>query len=101
MSVNRLALGAAGILMLLGMATPALAGHGHGGGNAFGFGKAKKHGAGHHFGASGKAHGNKHGQVRGLERANDVAGAHGQRGRTNAAGRQSENGSSHSDSDSE
>jgi hypothetical protein len=45
--------------MLLGVATPALAGHGHGSGNAFGFGNAEKHGGGHHFGTSGKPHSNK------------------------------------------
>ncbi len=101
MRVNRFALAAAGISMLLWLATPAVAGHGHGGGNAFGLGKAEKHGGGHHFGTSGKPHGNKHGQLRGLGRANEVAGPHGQQGRTNAAAHQSGDDSSHGDSDSE
>ncbi len=101
MSVNRLALAAAGISMLLGVATPALAGHGHGSGNAFGFGNAEKHGGGHHFGTSGKPHSNKHGELRGLRRADEAAGPHGQQGRTNAAARQSDKGSSQSGSDSD
>jgi hypothetical protein len=102
MSMNRLALAAAGISMLLWVATPALAGHGHGSGNAFASGNAEKHGLGHHFGTSGKPHSNKHGALRGLDRANDVAGSHGQQGRTNAAAHQSEDGSSHrSSADSE
>jgi hypothetical protein len=88
--------------MLLWVAAPALAGHGHGSGNAFGLGNAEKHGVGHHFGTSGKPHSNKHGELRGLGRANDVAGSHGQQGRSNAAAHQSDHGSSHqSDADSE
>lgn len=96
MLTNRLALKAAGILMLLSMAaTPAMAGHGQRGGNAFG--NSKKHSGGHHFGTSGKPHANKHGALRGLQRANEVAGSHGQKGRDNAAAHKS----SHGDSDSE
>ncbi len=101
MNVNRLALAAAGILMLLWVAIPALAGHSDGSGNALGFGNAEKHDVGHHFGTSGKPHSNKHGQLRGLGRANEVAGRHGRRGRTNAAAHQSDDGHSHRDSDSE
>lgn len=108
MKVSKFALAAAGVSMLLWAATPALAGHGHGGGmsfgfgnaekhgggNPFGFGKAEKHGGGHHVGNSGNPHGNKHGQLRGLERANEVADSHGQQGRDNAAAHRSEGGSS-------
>ncbi len=101
MDVNKLALTAAGVSMLLWVATPVLAGHGHGGGNAFGFGNTEKHGGGHHSGTAGKPHSNKHGETRGLERANDVAGPHGQQGRANATTHQSNTGSSDSDSDSE
>ena len=90
MGANKLALAAAGVSMLLWVATPVLAGHGHGGGNAFGFGDAK-HVGGHHFGTAGKPHSNKHGKDRGLDRANDVAGEHGQHGRANATTHQSDN----------
>jgi hypothetical protein len=91
MCANKLALAAAGVSMLLWAATPALAGHGHGGGNAFGFGDTAKHVGGSHSGAAGKPHSNKHGKDRGLDRANDVAGEHGQQGRANAATHQSDN----------
>jgi len=91
MCTNKLVLAAAGISMVLWMATPALAGHGHGGGNAFGIGNSEKHGGGHHFGTTGKPHSNKHGKDRGLDRANDVAGEHGQQGRANATTHQSDN----------
>jgi len=77
--------------MLLWAATPVLAGHGHGGGNAFGFGDTAKHVGGHHSGTTGKPHSNKHGKDRGLDRANDVAGEHGQQGRANATTHQSDN----------
>ncbi len=106
MRIVRLAAGAAGFLMLLSMAAaPALAGHGNGKDNAFGHGKSgkhssAKHGHGHHagtWGNSDNAHSNKHGEERGLSRANDVAGAHGEKGRNNAAAHHS----SHGDSDSE
>jgi hypothetical protein len=111
MGVNKLGLAAAGISMLLWIATPVLAAHGHGGGNAFSFGSAEKHGGhhfktdkhsdGHHFETTDNPHSNKHGKDRGLDRANDVAGPHGQQGRANAATHQSNNGSPDSDSDSE
>lgn len=102
MSGNRLALGSATLLAAVLMATPALAGHGHGGGHASGFGNAEKHGEGHPSGSSSwETHGNKHGEVRSLERANDVAGAHGEKGRTGAATHQSEHGHSHGDSGTE
>lgn len=47
MGANKVALAAAGVSMLLWVATPVLAGHGHGGGNAFGFGDTAKHVGGH------------------------------------------------------
>jgi len=90
MSANKLALAAAGVSMLLWVATPVLAGHNHGGGNAFGFGNTERNGGGHHFGTTGKPHSNKHGKDRGLDRANDVAGEHGQQGRANASTHQSD-----------
>ena len=61
MGANKLVLAAAGVSMLLWVATPVLAGRGHGGGNVFGFGDTEKHSAGHHFGTTGKPHTNKHG----------------------------------------
>ncbi len=90
MRTNRLVLAAAGVSMLLWMASPVLAGHGHGG-NSFGFGDTEKHGGGHLFGTTGKPHSNKHGKDRGLDRANDVAGEHGQQGRANATTHKSDN----------
>jgi len=100
MSANKLALAAAVLSMLLWVAAPVLAGNNHGGGNAFDFGNTEKHGGGHHFGTKGKPHSNKHGKDRGLDRANDVAGEHGEQGRSNAATHQSDNDSG-SDSESE
>lgn len=111
MKSGKLVAVAAGLSMVLWVATPALAGHGNGRGNAFGFGKSEKHGGGHAFGKAEKhggehkygdplnQHGNKHGQYRGLERANEVAGAHGQEGRNDAAAHQSDSGSSHGNHD--
>lgn len=111
MRANRFVLVAAGLSMLLWTATPALAGHGHGGGNlfglgdaeghggghAFGFGRVEKHGGDRHFGNSDNPHGNKHGQLRGLERPNKVAGEHGKWGRNNAGAHHSEHDSSRGD----
>jgi hypothetical protein len=91
MGANKLVLAAAWVSMLLWAATPVLAGHGHGGGNAFGLGDTAKHVGGHHSGTAGKPHSNKHGKDRGLDRANDVAGEHGQQGRANATTHQSDN----------
>ena len=91
MGASKLVLAAAGVSMLLWVATPVLAGHGHGGGNAFGFGDTAKHSGGHRFGTTGKPHSNKHGKDRGLDRANDVAGEHGRQGRANATTHQSDN----------
>lgn len=101
MNTNRLALGSAAFLTLLLIATPALAGHGHGGGHAFGFGSMEKRGGEHHFGSLEDTHGNKHGELRALDRANDVADLHGQKGRTGAAAHQSDHGHAHGDSDNE
>jgi hypothetical protein len=123
----KLVAAAVGLSMVLWGATPAFAGHGHGEYNAFafgkggkhgggrefgfgkggkhggrhefGFGRADKHGGGHHYGYSGNSHGNKHGEYRGFERANEVAGPHGQRGRDNAAFRHSEGHSYHGNHD--
>ena len=90
MSTRNLALVSAGISMLLWVATPAVAGHRHDGGKALGFGSTVKHGSGHHFGTTGKRQGNKQDKDRGLDRANDVAGEHGQQGRANAVTHQSD-----------
>jgi hypothetical protein len=99
MKLSKLVVAAAGLSMVVWGATPAFAGHGHGHDNAFAFGKAENHGGGQHFEDSGNSHGNKHGEYRSLERANDVAGTHGQKGRNGAASHQSEGGSSHGNHD--
>jgi len=91
MSANKLALTAAAVSTLLWMATPVMAGHSHGKGNAFGLADAGKRSGGHHFGTTGKPHSNKHGKDRGLDRADDVAGEHGQQGRANADRHQADN----------
>jgi hypothetical protein len=52
---------------------------------------AMQHVGGHHFGTTGMPHSNKHVKERGLDRANDVAGEHGQHGRANATTHQSDN----------
>ena len=91
MGANKLALLVAAVSTLLWVATPVLAAHGHSKGSAFGIGNTEKHGGGHHFGTTDKPQSNKHGRDRGLDRANDVAGAHGQQGRTNAATHQYDN----------
>jgi hypothetical protein len=98
MGANKLVLTAAAVSMLLWMATPVMAGHGHGKGNAFGLADAGKRSGGHHFGTTDKPHSNKHGKDRGLDRADDVAGEHGQQGRANADIHQADD---HSGSDSE
>jgi hypothetical protein len=97
MFFSKITFGAAAIAMMSWLATPAFAGHnasgdGHGhtshnsgaltegGGHK---GGTKSHG--HHSHASHDTHGNKGGAERGLDRANDVAGSHGEEGRENAA----------------
>jgi hypothetical protein len=91
MSANKRTLLVAAVSTLLSVATPVLAAHGHSKGNAFGIGNTEKHSGAHHFGTADKPHSNKHGKDRGLDRANDVAGEHGQQGRTNAATHQYDN----------
>ena len=91
MGANKLALTAGAVSMFLWMAPPVMAGHGQGKGNAFGLADAGKHSGGHHFGTTGKPHSNKHGKDRGLDRADDVAGEHGQQGRANADRHQADN----------
>jgi hypothetical protein len=70
------------LTLLILCATPALAGHGHHWAKGHG-----KHGRKHAMSLasqSGNSHSNKGGTLRGLKRANNVAGAHGAHGRTNA-----------------
>jgi hypothetical protein len=91
MGANKRALTAAVVWMLLSMATPVQAGHSHGRRNAFGLSDKGKRDVGIISETTGKPHSNKHGKDRGLDRANDVAGEHGQQGRANAATHQSDN----------
>lgn len=93
MKLGKFVVAAVGLSMVLWGATPAFAGHGHGESNALAYGKSEEHGGGKHFGDSGNTHSNKHGEYRGLERGNEVAGSHGEKGRGNAGVRQSEHGS--------
>lgn len=106
MPFNRITFAAAALSMLSWMSTPALAGHnplGHGHGHSHVVGGAESytkggghhHGAGghgHHFEASDNLHSNKGGALRGLDRANEVAGSHGQAGRDNAFAHHSDHG---------
>lgn len=94
--------------MLTWMATPALAGHNHPSfGHGHGHGDAKtttgtsSEGNSQHAGAAGNPHSNEGGELRGLDRANQAAGSHGQQGRDEAATNQPDSSSSDSDSDSE
>jgi hypothetical protein len=111
MHFNGLTLAAAVLSILAWIATPALAGHnplgqGHGHGHGAGFSAGGGHqqgagGSGHHKGVSDSPHSNKGGALRGLNRANQVAGPHGEEGRENAAAHQPGGSSSDGDSDSE
>jgi hypothetical protein len=98
MFFNKITFAAGAIAMMSWMSTPAFAGHnasGHGHSNKWGIsdaftesgghkgGGTKSHG--HHSHASHSTHGNKGGATRGLDRANDVAGSHGEEGRENAS----------------
>jgi hypothetical protein len=106
MDFSKITLAAAVFSMLSGVATPAFAGHNplghaHGHGHGAGIGGAPAKSGGHHFG-SGNSHSNKGGELRGLDRANEAAGSHGQQGRDKAAANQPGSNSSDSgDSDSE
>ena len=75
-------------------ALPALAGHGSNGkghGHGKGATEVEDSGGGHHHGGKGhhhssaNSHSNKGGELQGLNRANEVAGPHGEEGRENAA----------------
>ena len=98
MRSSRLTLAAAALSMISWMSTPALAGHnslgdGHGHGhNSEIFGASTKgpghdgtKGHGHKHGAWDNTHSNKGGAQRGLDRANQVGGSHGEEGRENAS----------------
>ena len=97
MSLNRITLAAAALSMLCWISTPAFAQHNHGHGHGHKGKVTKTHTKGHHHGGSGHGgdlegteetggnpHSNKGGELRGLNRANDVAGPHGELGRENA-----------------
>jgi hypothetical protein len=98
MFFNKITFAAAAIAMMSWMSTPAFAGHknqasGHGHGHkgdisdtfTEGGGHKGGKGHGHHSHASHSTHGNKGGETRGLDRANEVAGSHGEEGRENAS----------------
>jgi hypothetical protein len=101
----------AAVLSIISWATtPASAGHnpfsqGHGHGTGYFGGSASHHhgngGGRHHPEASGNPHSNKGGELRGLDRADQVAGSHGEEGRENAEAHHTGGSSSGSDSDSE
>ncbi len=89
-------------------ALPAFAGHGpdaKGHGHGKSATEADESGGGHHHGGKGHhhssaaSHSNKGGELRGLGRANEVAGPHGEEGRENAAAHHGGGGSSGSDTD--
>jgi hypothetical protein len=108
MRSNRTTLVAAALAMISWMSTPAFAGHnpshGHGHGHEAGtFGESTK-GTSHHngtkshghkHGAGDNTHSNKGGTERGLDRANQVAGSHGEEGRENASAHHSDDTGSH------
>jgi hypothetical protein len=101
MLLNKITLIAAALSMLSWMSTPVFAGHnpshgnGHGHGHKAGTSEGSAKGNGHHGGtktshghhqdASDNTHSNKGGAQRGLDRANQTAGSHGEEGRDNAS----------------
>jgi len=108
MRSSGITLAAAALSMISWMSTPALAGHnplGHGHGHKAGISGVSTGSTGHHGGTKGhghqlsageNAHGNKGGELKGLDRANQVAGPNGEEGRENASGHHSNDaGSSH------
>ncbi len=111
MRSNRITLAAAALSMISWMSTPALAGHnplGHGHGHGAGISGGSTKGTGHHGGTKGhghqlsagdNTHSNKGGAQRGLDRANQVAGSHGEEGRENASAHHSKDAGSSHDAD--
>ena len=110
MRSSRITLAAAALSMISWMSTPALAGHnplghGHSHGHKAGISGGSTEGTGHHGGTKGhghqlgagdNTHSNKGGELNGLDRANQVAGPHGEAGRENASGHHfNDAGSSH------
>jgi len=87
-------------------ALPAFAGHGSNGkghGHGKGATEIEDSEGGHHHGGKGhhhssaNSHSNKGGELHGLNRANEVAGPHGEEGRENAASHQGGSGASDTD----
>jgi hypothetical protein len=102
MRYNRITLAVALLSMLSWTSTSAFAGHkppGYGHGHKAGITEASTGGIGRHGGGHGKHVGafrsNKGGALRGVDRANQVAGSHGEEGRENASAHHSNAGSSH------
>ena len=99
MLFNKITIGAAALSVMSWMSTPVFAGHnpmghGNGHGHAAGISGVSTAGTGHHGGTKGHGHhvdgsdhpyGNKGGAMRGLDRADQVAGSHGEEGRENAS----------------
>ena len=98
--------------MISWMSTPAFAGHnslGQGHGHKAGIsGVFTEEGTGHHGGTKGhghqhgawdNTHSNKGGALHGLDRANQVAGSHGEEGRENASAHHSNDAGSSHDAD--
>jgi hypothetical protein len=94
MLFNKITIGAAALSVMSWVSTPVFAGHnpmGHsnGHGHAVGISGVSTAGTGHHGGTKGHGHhldgsdnphGNKGGAMRGLDRADQVAGSHGRKG---------------------
>jgi len=113
MLFNKIPLAAAALSMMSWMSTPVFAGHnslGHanGHGHKVGTSEVSTEGTGHHGGtkghghhhdASDNTHSNKGGALRGLDRANQVAGSHGEDGRDNASAHHSNDADSSHDAD--
>jgi hypothetical protein len=112
MLFNKITIGAAALSMVSWMATPVFAGHnpmghGNGHGHEVGISGVSTRGTGHHGGtkghghldASDNTHGNKGGTLRGLDRADQVAGSHGEEGRENASAHHSSAAESSHDAD--
>ncbi|MGH7914223.1 MAG: hypothetical protein ACREPW_06190 [Candidatus Binataceae bacterium] len=109
MSFNKITLAAAALSMMSWMATPVFAGHNpldHGHGHKAEISGTSTKGTSHHRGtkghgnplsASDNTHSNKDGATRGLDRANQVAGSHGEKGRENASAHHSNDGDSSHD----
>ena len=113
MHLNRITLAAAILSMMSWVAIPTFAGGPNSFGHGHGFGSPHRHGHGsgisggltgdasHGSRAPDDPHSNKGGAQRGLDRANDVAGPHGEQGRGNAAEHQAASGPHDGDSDSD